>query len=774
MKKIIQPLFVISILIISSMSLYAQAIREDSLYLGQTPPGNTPQIFAPGFISLNSRLETYPTFSPDGKEMFFSVVNANWSTGKILHARERNGTLTIPDTAFFSKNNYKNWESFISPDGSKQIFASNRPPSSNMDIWMIERTSDTTWSNPVHLNNPVNSNAEDGSACITNNGTLYFKSTRGGGIGGSMLYRAMPVDSSYPQVQNLGDIIHTVSGESEPFMAPDESYLIFISQTRSRGFGGWDLWICFRNNDNSWSLPVNMGPTINTRKDEYGPRVTPDGKYLFFTRETRGQDMDIYWVSASIIDSLRHVIPSDSLYFGQTPPDNTPIVFAPGFISLTNRRETKIVFSPANDECMIGIGESGTFKILYSKYDNDFWSVPEPANFITNTRTIEPFFSPDGQQIFFTSYADIYVSNKENQTWSTPIKLGSPINTPTEEYHPTVTLNRTLYFCSMRDNSCGDIYRSVFQNGNYSIVEKLDKVINKPYHAWDPFIAPDESYIIFTSIYPDGFGNEDQYISYNKNGRWTYPKNLGPKINTNKIEYGSYISLDNKYYFFSRPNGWGPNIPADIYWVSASFIDSLKYTNFIPYLNYQIPDQSIQTGQVFNYTIPDSTFIDDDGNNTLTYLAILSNGNPLPTWLSFEPATKTFSGTPTDVININVKVKATDSANASVTCTFAINVTITGIEETKNQIPESINLCQNYPNPFNPTTTIEFAIPKTGRYKLGLYNSIGELVREISDREYEAGYYKETLNAAGLSNGMYLYRLTGNDANIVRKMVLLR
>ncbi|MBK7227621.1 MAG: T9SS type A sorting domain-containing protein [Ignavibacteriales bacterium] len=89
-------------------------------------------------------------------------------------------------------------------------------------------------------------------------------------------------------------------------------------------------------------------------------------------------------------------------------------------------------------------------------------------------------------------------------------------------------------------------------------------------------------------------------------------------------------------------------------------------------------------------------------------------------------------------------------------------------------MPESIYLYQNYPNPFNPTTTIEFAIPKTGIYSLSLYNALGELVKEISDREYESGYYKETFDATGLSSGVYIYRLTGYDANIVRKMVVLR
>ena len=277
-------------------------------YLGQTPPGSIPQKFAPGIISLPIRLETYPTFSPDGSDMYFSVVNASWLNGVIFHTQERNGVWTIPDTAAFSKNIYINWESFISPDGNKQFFASNRPPSLSKDIWMMNRTSDTTWSNPVRLNSPINSNVEDGSACVTNNGTLYFKSARGGGINGSMLYRSLLIDSTYSQIENLGNIIHTVAQETEPFMSPDESYLIFTSPSRSGGHGGYDLWICFRKMDGSWTEPVNMGPNINSALDEYGPRVTQDGNYLFFTRDNGSTSMDIYWVSAGIIDSLKSTV----------------------------------------------------------------------------------------------------------------------------------------------------------------------------------------------------------------------------------------------------------------------------------------------------------------------------------------------------------------------------------------------------------------------------------------------------------------------------------
>ncbi len=104
-----------------------------------------------------------------------------------------------PQAAPFSDDRYINWESFISPDGKRMFFASNRPPSSGMDIWMVERTSDASWSAPIRLPDPINSAAQDGSPCVTNNGTLYFKSLRTGGTGGSWLYRAIPKDGAYAQ-----------------------------------------------------------------------------------------------------------------------------------------------------------------------------------------------------------------------------------------------------------------------------------------------------------------------------------------------------------------------------------------------------------------------------------------------------------------------------------------------------------------------------------------------------------------------------------------------
>jgi hypothetical protein len=298
--------------------------------------------------------------------------------------------------------------------------------------------------------------------------------------------------------------------------------------------------------------------------------------------------------------------------------------------------------------------------------------------------------------------------------------------------------------------------------------------INTTYDENDLFVADDESYLLFSR---NSSTAGDMYLSFKKyNGDWTNPKKLGEPINKpgSSWEYGQFVSKDAKYLFYTS-GGLTMNTYYT-YWVKIdNIIDSLRHTNYVPYVKYQIPDQSAHVGQLFTYTVPDSTFYDDDENSTLTYYAASSTISHLPAWLSFNPQTRTFSGTPTEEdMNAYIKVTAIDNAYADVSCTFAINVTITGIRKDAERLPESINLYQNYPNPFNPTTTIEFSIPKTGRYNLGLYNALGELVQELSDKEYEAGYHKHTFNAAELSSGMYLCRLKGNKADIVRKMVLLR
>jgi hypothetical protein len=476
-------------------------------------------------------------------------------------------------------------------------------------------------------------------------------------------------------------------------------------------------------------------------------------------------------VSTLVISSMplfAQPIPTDSLYLGQTPPVEIRKIFNLKTDQGYNASE-KIAISPDGKEIYYEETNSNwtSYKFKYYKYYNNQWNGPK--NLLNNFYCLS--LSPDGKFMFCenNNFSDSWVSVKQDTVWNAPLRFLNTFNV----HSLNVTNLNNYYLSSKPKGGLGqrDICKIIMENSDTTLVG-LGLPLNSSSNEGDFFISNDESYIIVMSDRSGGFGNTDLFISFRKsNDTWTNPKNMGASVNTSSDDFGPYVTGDNKYLFYQS----GYSGPSSIYWVKIdNIIENLKHTNFVPYLNRQITPQSFQSGQLCSYTVPDIAFIDDDGNNSLTYSATLSNGNPLPAWLQFDPATKTFTGTPTGSSNLSVKVKAVDNASASVTCTFTIIVLITGIEDTEDQLPRNIILNQNYPNPFNPTTTIEFAIPKPGKYALGLYNTLGELVNEISSKEYEAGYYKETLNATGLASGIYIYRLTGCEASIARKMVLLR
>jgi len=301
-------------------------------YLGQTPPGMVPQVFAPGIVSteLNTR---DIAISPDGQEIYFCVNVAGYTFSTILVTRQRDGAWSEPEVMEHMQNpSWRNIEPCISADGKKFFFMSNRPDQSknedkgDEDIWVMERVGDG-WGEPTNLGLPVSSASPEFFPSLTRDNTLYFTRREESGI--EYIFRSRWRDGKYQAPEKLPEQVNSGQTRFNSFIAPDESYIIVPVYGRKDSLGATDYYVSFRNLDDMWSEPVNMGGKINTPGgSEYSAGVSPDGRYLFFmssripprdqwpkelTMEYLRQlhagpgcdNTSVYWVDARVIEALR-------------------------------------------------------------------------------------------------------------------------------------------------------------------------------------------------------------------------------------------------------------------------------------------------------------------------------------------------------------------------------------------------------------------------------------------------------------------------------------
>jgi hypothetical protein len=139
------------------------------------------------------------------------------------------------------------------------------------------------WSEPALVPGAINSDGSQVFASVTNDGTMYFTSSRK--TGNYDIFRARLVNGKYEEAEDLGPNINGAGVASlEAWIAPDESYLLIGSFGREGGYGNSDLFVSF-NEHGKWGKPVNLGPIVNTPAREYSPRVTGVGQWLYFASE---------------------------------------------------------------------------------------------------------------------------------------------------------------------------------------------------------------------------------------------------------------------------------------------------------------------------------------------------------------------------------------------------------------------------------------------------------------------------------------------------------
>ncbi len=278
--------------------------QQELKYLGQSPPRATPKVFAPGFISKADESEFGSVFNKDATEFYFGVdVNGKAE----IRYTTLEGSIWSKPKVLLSHDKYSLNDPYLSPDESRLYFISNKALESDeikedYDIWYIEREDDRWNPKLIRASANINTDKNEYYVSFTDVGSMYFSSNKDTSEKRKHdfnIYVSEFKQGAFQKSKLLGNSINTRAYEADVFVSPDESFIIFCS-IREEGNGQGDLYISFKDDYDNWSKAKNMGAVINTTGHELCPFVTKDEKYFFYT-----SNQDIYWVDASIINSLK-------------------------------------------------------------------------------------------------------------------------------------------------------------------------------------------------------------------------------------------------------------------------------------------------------------------------------------------------------------------------------------------------------------------------------------------------------------------------------------
>lgn len=551
-------------------------------YFGQKPPGIIPELFAPDIFNAEHGYHSPVVFAHDFTEAVWSpmkredcleisrIVDGYWSIPEEINFGLERG---VGDAAFW-------------PDGSRIYFTSFHPPYPNAQekerIWYAEREG-TSWSSPRLIDDAVLAHPTHWTFSFADNKDLYFTSEMPGVRGEQDIYLSRFDGEKYLEPIDLGPAINSDGKDLAPFVARNESYLIFTrvgTETRKA-----DLYISFKDSLGHWTEAINMGDDINSEANELCASVSPDGNYLFFISQKNGLMNRIYWVEiASVIDSLARdheglLMPQteaqeDSLsvltgpYLGQKNPGNSPELFAPGYVSREDYFEhSTAVFSPDMRE-VYWTAKPNTeryYHMYFMEMIGDTWTSPETVTFSEyNYGERGPAFAPDGNRLYFDHNGDIWMVERQSGQWSAPT-LVSEISDPTKRDRMcNVTRDGSVYSIrSGQDQEVKELFVSRIVDGKLSPPMKSNKVIPSGYKAvGDVFVAPDES-LMLIELHVDGSTSE-VFVSYKMNdGSWS---------DEIKLPLGwarcPSVSPDGQYIFFMRREG--------IFWASADILEELR------------------------------------------------------------------------------------------------------------------------------------------------------------------------------------------------------
>lgn len=249
------------------------------------------QRWTPGALA-SEHYESSPSFTPDGRELYFMRADKRFQGYRLLWSRCENGRWTTPEPPpFAAAPPVLEADPFVSPDGKRLYYVSSRDSKSgdDLDIWFVERDAAGAWGAPQRLPEPVNSSGAELLPRVTTDGRLYFGSSRAGGHGQSDIYVATPQPGGRWRVDNVGPPISTTANEYEAEVARDGRTMVVVADRGDRSH-----LYRFRWDAGRW---VEQG-RVPARADVFqvGPLLSPNGDRLLFAQADGDRSGEIFLI----------------------------------------------------------------------------------------------------------------------------------------------------------------------------------------------------------------------------------------------------------------------------------------------------------------------------------------------------------------------------------------------------------------------------------------------------------------------------------------------